>query len=99
MPTKSTVFKWLLEDSQFSDQYVQACEIDADIEFDSLTEIADNATPRNANVAKLKIETRKWILSKRLPKKYGDFQHLELSTPGGGFHMTVDFVKAKDSDE
>ncbi len=98
MPTKTMVFRWLIKYDKFRDQYAIACEIDADIEFDSLSDIADRARPGNVHVAKLRIDTRKWTLSKRLPKKYGDFQHLQLSTGDAGFHMTVDFVKSEGAD-
>lgn len=35
-------------------------------------EIADKALPREIALAKLRIETRKWFLSKRAPEHYGD---------------------------
>lgn len=33
---------------------------------------------------RLQIDTRKWILSKLLPKKYGEFERVETSGPDGG---------------
>ena len=30
------------------------------------------ATPQNAHVARLQVDTRKWVAAKLLPKKYGD---------------------------
>jgi hypothetical protein len=79
MPNASTVFKWLKEHPDFSKQYAQACEIDADIEFDALNDLADAATPADFQVRKLQIDTRKWTLSKRMPKKYGDRQQIDHS--------------------
>ncbi|KKL27179.1 hypothetical protein LCGC14_2387790, partial [marine sediment metagenome] len=32
----------------------------------------------------LRVDTRKWYLSKVLPKLYGDKTHMEVSAPGGG---------------
>jgi len=96
MPNGSTIWKWLAEHEYFSKLYAEACNIDADIEFDSLNDIADSAKPADVQVAKLRVDTRKWTLSKRMPKKYGDYQHIDLGTGDGGFHMTVDFVKPKD---
>jgi len=39
---------------------------------DQLVDLSDGATPANEQVARLQEETRKWIASKLLPKKYGD---------------------------
>ena len=39
---------------------------------DQLVDLSDGAPPENAHVARLQVETRKWIASKMLPKKYGD---------------------------
>ncbi len=34
--------------------------------------------------SKLRVDSRKWLMSKLAPKKYGDFQRTELSGPNGG---------------
>jgi len=83
MPNGSTIWKWRAEHEDFSKHYAESCNTDADIEFDALIDIADNATSADVQVAKLKIDTRKWTLSKRMPKKYGDYQHLELTGKDG----------------
>ena len=36
------------------------------------------------NRSRLRVDSRKWVASKLLPKKYGDFQHHEMSGPDGG---------------
>jgi hypothetical protein len=41
MPAKSTVFKWLCENRDFSDQYARARETQADSLFDDILTIAD----------------------------------------------------------
>jgi hypothetical protein len=41
MPAKSTVFKWLCENPDFSDQYARARETQADSLFDDILTIAD----------------------------------------------------------
>ena len=41
MPAKSTVFKWLSENSDFSDQYARAREDQADFYAEQIVEIAD----------------------------------------------------------
>jgi hypothetical protein len=83
MPAKSTIFKWLREQPAFSDQYARAREFQAEGFADELIEIADDTSddvtgefnmPNSVAVqrAKLRVETRKWVACKLLPKKYGD---------------------------
>ena len=37
-------------------------------------DIADAATPQDAQVAKLRVDTRRWLASKQAPDEYGDKQ-------------------------
>jgi hypothetical protein len=81
------VFRWLGKFKEFSDQYARARENQAETLADEITNIADEtmvivkekdgftevvldstAVARN----RLRIDTRKWVASKLLPKKYGD---------------------------
>lgn len=41
MPNKATVFRWLAQNSEFSDQYARAREAQADLYVDEMVEIAD----------------------------------------------------------
>lgn len=43
MPAASTVFKWLVDNKAFSEQYARAREAQADSLFDEMLEIADDA--------------------------------------------------------
>lgn len=91
MPAMSTVFKWLRENEEFSQQYARAKEESADALFEDLLEIADdgsndwmernNADGSNGGWAvngehiqrsRLRIDARKWAMSKLKPKKYGE---------------------------
>ena len=72
MPARSTIFKWIGAHPEFTDQYARAREIGAEVKFDELEELAATATPECVSVVKLQVDTRKWALSKMLPKKYGD---------------------------
>jgi len=46
--------------------------------------------------ARLQVDTRKWLLSKLRPEKYGDRSTVEMSAPGGGpLNIKVEFVDAK----
>ncbi len=68
----TTIYDWLQRD--YAEQYAQAQEARADVLFDELVEIADAPMTDKVEVmqAKLKIDTRKWIMSRMKPKKYGD---------------------------
>ncbi len=44
MPAMSTLFKWLREHDEFSEQYARAHEASADVLFDDMLEIADDGT-------------------------------------------------------
>lgn len=76
MPDKSTVLRWAIKHEAFRDQYTQARQVRSDSKFDDLEELAATATPETVQVVKLQVDTLKWILSKELPKKYGDRQIL-----------------------
>ena len=73
MPDRKTVYLWLLDPKKesFFHQYTRACDIRADELFDELEEIAYNEDKDVAR-AKLIVDTRKWYLSKVMPKKFGD---------------------------
>lgn len=72
LPAKTTVYRWLFEHEEFRDLYTRARQDQADALADDMMDIADSATPEEANVARLRVDTRKWIASKMKPKRYGD---------------------------
>lgn len=87
MPAESTVRRWALEDrGGFKSQYAGAREIGYQSMADELIEIADESggdvkTDKDGNEtlngefaarSRLRLDTRKWLLSKALPKVYGD---------------------------
>ncbi len=71
----STVLSWI-EKSERTDEYARIRELRSDMIFEEILAIADNSTPGEDNAAiqrdKLRIDTRKWMLGKMQPKKYGD---------------------------
>ena len=76
-PTMSfmpTIFKWIARDvCAFANRYASAREAQAETLADELVDISDSETDdTNVNRHKLRIETRKWIAAKLLPKKYGE---------------------------
>lgn len=53
--------------------------------------------------SKLRLDARKWVAARLLPKKYGDFQRNEISGPDGGEiktnnKWTVEIVNAETTD-
>jgi hypothetical protein len=89
MPHRQRVYEWLAQEPAFADNYARALEIRADHHFDEMLEIADspaNLASDELNAAKLKIEARKWVLGRMMPKKYGDKLGLEHS---GGLTVNV----------
>lgn len=71
MPSRTTVLKWLAEDAEFAGQYARACEARTESLVEEMLEIADDdkLDPQDKRV---RVDTRKWLASKLLPKKYGD---------------------------
>lgn len=86
MPTPQAVILWVNEDRcGFAEQYARAREIGYKVMADELLDIADNgandwmqregfAVPDHEHIARsrARLDTRKWLLSKALPKIYGD---------------------------
>jgi hypothetical protein len=98
MPGTTTVFRWIASGKceGFREQYEASVQIRLETLGDALIELADAPIERNAagaidsaavQMRRLQIETRRWILSKLLPRKYGD--RMGLDHQGEGFNLTV----------
>lgn len=72
LPSETTFYKRLASDDAFAEKYARAKEAQAHREADEIRDIADNATPEDVQVARLKIDARKWRAGKLAPKSYGD---------------------------
>jgi len=86
IPSRSTVMRWLLNNKEFQDKYAQAREAQADYLLEELLDIADDKSGdtyedakgnikvdhENINRSRLRVDTRKWVIAKLAPKKYGD---------------------------
>jgi hypothetical protein len=86
MPSKSMVMRWLADNAEFRDQYAHAREAQADHWAEEIIEISDDGTgdvivddEGNERVnndvinrSKLRVDTRKWLMARMAPKKYGD---------------------------
>ena len=105
MPSTSTFYQWLDNDEVKAKQYARATEVRADIIFDDILAIADentNDTSINENGievvnndviqrSRLRIDARKWVLSKLNPKKFGD--KTDITSGGEKIQTTPQEVK------
>lgn len=85
-PQASTIFKWRLENKEFSDLYLKAKQNQVEVLIDEILEIADDvshdrvendngkivANNEYVNRSRLRIETRKWLAGKLSPRIYGE---------------------------
>ena len=91
--SRKKFYELIQTDTELGNQYARAKEIDAERFADEILEIADGSDNDYVNTeegvkfqsehvqrAKLRVDTRKWLLSKRLPKKYGD--KVDVTTGG-----------------
>lgn len=111
MPDKSTVFRWLAIHEAFRDQYARACDARTDAMAEEILEISDDSSDdliidpesgrerMNAEFvarARLRVDSRKWLMSKMAPKKYGDKITQEHQGPDGG-PLTVQVLRLADA--
>src|SRR5262249_20883147 len=88
-PSRDSVYAWMREREDFSDMYARAREERADLLFERIAAIAEDATGNyvkkedgtlvvdheNIQRSRLRVDTMKWMASKLAPRKYGD--HVE----------------------
>jgi|SRR6185437_15150623 len=80
-PSQSMVYRWVAANAAFREKYARAREDQAETLADEIVAIADEATDSDtAQVARIKIDARKWVAGKLAPKKYGD--KLDLNHSG-----------------
>ena len=106
-PAMSTVFKWLRDIPEFTEQYEKAKQESTDAMAEDILDIADDSSndvseilrddgstfekvnAENIQRARLRVDTRKWLMSKMKPKKYGDKIQQELTNPDGNLKTIV----------
>lgn len=104
MPSVQTVLKWLRLNPDFAAQYVISKQEQAEMMAEDILEIADDGTNDTYTTdegqkrvdtdviqrSKLRIDTRKWLASKLLPKKYGD--SYDVTSGGEVIQQTVPVI-------
>jgi hypothetical protein len=101
MPDKSTVCLWLKDNREgFFDQYARAREVQMELMAEEIIDIADQSDKdeqafvgiNHVHRARLKVETRKWIMSKLAMKRFGDKLDLNHSGAVDVKKVTVEIV-------
>jgi len=103
MPSTSTFYQWLDSNEEKAKQYARATQVRADIIFDEIIDIADDSSGDKKVVehgkvmdgeyvarSRIRIDTRKWVLSKLNPKKYGD--KLDVSSLGEKINTNISIL-------
>ena len=96
-PAPSTVIFWTLDDPKFAERYARVRRVGFEVLAEQLLDIADDGSNDytqtvdgvrvnndHINRSRLRVDTRKWILAKMLPKVYGEKLAVEASGPDGG---------------
>jgi len=96
MPHRASIHNWLLDDTKlirektdtqseirFFDKYEESVNIRTENMFDELNDISDiSDETESPSRSRLRVDTRKWYLSKIMPKKYGE--KLDITSDGKG---------------
>lgn len=93
----NVVVDWRNQDPVFDDHYARAIATGYDAEADQIVDLSQRPyslvpnksgalviDPGEVAARRLETDTRKWVLARRAPKKYGDRVQTEISGPEGG---------------
>jgi hypothetical protein len=74
MPKRTTVYNWVLNNSDFRDKYCVAREHQGDYSADYLSDIGEDVRNEvlSADRARVMADIHKWVAARRAPRKYGD---------------------------
>jgi hypothetical protein len=95
MPRLGTIYNWLDSDDDMKEAYLRASNVRSERIFEEILTIADKqdkdvyldkdgreVTDHNVvNRSRLQVDTRKWMLGKMNPRKYGE--KLDVTSDGG----------------
>jgi hypothetical protein len=109
MPGETTVFRWLAASAEFRELYARAREAQAELMADEIIKISDDGandtyTDEDGNTrtdydvvnrSKLRVDTRKWLMAKRLPKRYGERTILTGDNDGDAIKVDVEDARTK----
>ena len=81
-PNASTVYVWLDRFPEFAEKYTRAREAATEDMLEDLLEIADDPK-MDAQEKRVRIDTRKWVMGRLKPKKYGDKSTVDVGNKEG----------------
>lgn len=97
LPSVVAIMEWLQADPALANQYSRAKETQTEFLSEEMLQIADDGAndlmetengpalnSEHIQRSKLRIETRKWLMGKLKPKKYGDKTVTEITGKDGG---------------
>ncbi len=104
MPCEKTIYNWAWDKNHpFAELYKRAREMQAERYIDEIIDIADDKSDdytivdgvklvnhENIQRARLKVDTRKWVACKVLPKIYGDKASVDVTTDGKPLESLTD---------
>lgn len=90
MPSRVSVFRWIRENEDFKDRFDRARKEGAHALVDDMQGLADDET-LDPNSRRIRVDTRKWIASKMLPKVYGE--KVQLSGDENGSPIVVSWLQ------
>lgn len=89
-------YKWIDRDAKRGELLMRARTRGGQSLAEQTLEIADSATPQEAQVAKLRVDTRRWLASKMAPDEYGDKQQPLVNIDLGS--MALDALRKRSLD-
>jgi len=94
MPTRKSIYVWLKADAVLRADYELAIAMRAEKMAEEIVDLADEQPPIDKDTGKmdgawvtwqkLRVDARKWTISKLLPKKYGDRLNVEADVKTSG---------------
>lgn len=107
MPLERTVRRWYTENEQFASEYARAKEAGIDALVDETLDIADDGSndymqtkdgekldAEHVQRSKIRIETRRWLAERMMPKKYGVRTGVDLTSSDGTMTPVDDAARA-----
>lgn len=110
--TLTTFYSWLIDDDSLKELYNYAREIRSDTLFEEIIVIADTTeegikikeTTKGTEILKgdmtdhrkLRVDARKWVVSKMNPKKYGDKVEIDHSSKDGSMSPALSNLSNED---
>ena len=92
MPSVSQALLWVTKAQDdpiyhyWADRYARARQCQMERLADDMIALADTADGKNAHAIRVMVDTRKWLMSKLMPKTYGDKVDLGIT---GDVNVTV----------